>query len=134
MIMKGQKISDRYQIIKAIGEGGMANVYLAYDTILDRNVAVKVLRGDFIVDVEEGSNMDPRDLLTTASVPGRIVIGSCDPFTGTGDVVMSVKEAIDKSAHAQLETDKVIIASAMMYNLPEDTLTANGQKIKTEML
>ena len=46
MIMKGQKISDRYQIIKSIGEGGMANVYLAYDTILDRNVAVKILRGD----------------------------------------------------------------------------------------
>ena len=50
MIMKGQKISDRYQIIKAIGEGGMANVYLAYDTILDRNVAVKVLRGDLAGD------------------------------------------------------------------------------------
>ena len=50
MIMKGQKISDRYQIIKSIGEGGMANVYLAYDTILDRNVAVKVLRGDLSND------------------------------------------------------------------------------------
>ena len=50
MIMKGQKINDRYQIIKTIGEGGMANVYLAYDTILDRNVAVKVLRGDLASD------------------------------------------------------------------------------------
>ena len=50
MIMKGQKINDRYQIIKNIGEGGMANVYLAYDTILDRNVAVKVLRGDLASD------------------------------------------------------------------------------------
>ena len=50
MIMKGQKINDRYQIIKTIGEGGMANVYLAYDTILDRNVAVKVLRGDLAND------------------------------------------------------------------------------------
>ena len=48
--MKGQKISDRYQVIKSIGEGGMANVYLAYDTILDRNVAVKVLRGDLAND------------------------------------------------------------------------------------
>ena len=48
--MKGQKINDRYQIIKSIGEGGMANVYLAYDTILDRNVAVKVLRGDLASD------------------------------------------------------------------------------------
>ena len=50
MIIKGQKINDRYQIIKTIGEGGMANVYLAYDTILDRNVAVKVLRGDLAND------------------------------------------------------------------------------------
>lgn len=50
MIAKGQKISDRYQIIKSIGEGGMANVYLAYDTILERNVAVKVLRGDLAND------------------------------------------------------------------------------------
>ena len=50
MIAKGQKISDRYQILKSIGEGGMANVYLAYDTILERNVAVKVLRGDLATD------------------------------------------------------------------------------------
>lgn len=50
MITKGQKINDRYQIIRSIGEGGMANVYLAYDTILDRNVAVKVLRGDLSED------------------------------------------------------------------------------------
>ena len=46
MLSKGQKVNDRYEIIKSIGEGGMANVYLAKDTILDRNVAIKVLRGD----------------------------------------------------------------------------------------
>lgn len=50
MIIKGQKINDRYQIIRTVGEGGMANVYLAYDTILDRNVAVKILRGDLAED------------------------------------------------------------------------------------
>ena len=50
MIVKGEKINDRYQIIRTIGEGGMANVYLAYDTILDRNVAVKILRGDLADD------------------------------------------------------------------------------------
>ena len=50
MIEKGQKINDRYEVIKSIGEGGMANVYLAYDTILDRRVAVKVLRGDLSND------------------------------------------------------------------------------------
>lgn len=50
MITRGQKINDRYQIIRTIGEGGMANVYLAHDTILDRDVAVKVLRGDLAGD------------------------------------------------------------------------------------
>ena len=50
MIIKGQKINDRYEIIRNIGEGGMANVYLSLDTILNRKVAVKVLRGDLATD------------------------------------------------------------------------------------
>lgn len=50
MIVKGQKINGRYEIIQSIGEGGMANVYLALDTILNRRVAVKVLRGDLASD------------------------------------------------------------------------------------
>lgn len=50
MIARGQKINDRYQIIRTIGEGGMANVYLAHDIILDRDVAVKILRGDLAGD------------------------------------------------------------------------------------
>lgn len=50
MIAKGHMINERYQVIKMIGEGGMANVYLAHDTILDRDVAVKVLRGDLAND------------------------------------------------------------------------------------
>lgn len=50
MIIKGQKINDRYEIIRSVGEGGMANVYLAHDIILDRDVAVKILRGDLAND------------------------------------------------------------------------------------
>lgn len=50
MVIKGQMIDNRYKIIRSIGEGGMANVYLAYDTILEREVAVKILRGDLADD------------------------------------------------------------------------------------
>ena len=67
MIMKGQKVNDRYQIIKSIGEGGMANVYLAYDTILDRNVAVKVLRGDLATD-EKFVRRFQREALSASSL------------------------------------------------------------------
>ena len=48
----GKRISDRYKILEMIGGGGMANVYLAHDMILDRDVAVKMLRLDFANDDE----------------------------------------------------------------------------------
>ncbi len=67
MIVKGSKINDRYQIIKTLGEGGMANVYLAHDTILDRNVAVKVLRGDLAND-EKFVRRFQREALSASSL------------------------------------------------------------------
>ena len=67
MIIKGTKINNRYSIIRTIGEGGMANVYLAYDTILDRNVAVKVLRGDLRND-EKFVRRFQREALSASSL------------------------------------------------------------------
>ncbi len=67
MIIKGTKINDRYAIIRTLGEGGMANVYLAYDTILDRNVAVKVLRGDLAND-EKFVRRFQREALSASSL------------------------------------------------------------------
>lgn len=48
----GKRISGRYKILEVIGGGGMANVYLARDMILERDVAMKVLRFDFSNDDE----------------------------------------------------------------------------------
>ncbi|MDO5440637.1 MAG: Stk1 family PASTA domain-containing Ser/Thr kinase [Erysipelotrichaceae bacterium] len=43
-------IANRYEVIKTIGHGGMADVYLALDTILNREVAIKVLKADMSSD------------------------------------------------------------------------------------
>jgi eukaryotic-like serine/threonine-protein kinase len=51
-MINGKRISGRYKIIEMIGGGGMANVYLAHDMILDRDVALKMLRLDFANDEE----------------------------------------------------------------------------------
>ena len=47
MLEAGRTLNGRYKIQSLIGTGGMAAVYLAKDLILDRLVAIKVLRLDF---------------------------------------------------------------------------------------
>lgn len=48
--MRSNLISNRYLITEHIGKGGMADVYLATDTILKREVAVKILKDDLSND------------------------------------------------------------------------------------
>jgi len=51
MIQVGKLFAGRYRILKSIGRGGMADVYLANDLILDNEeVAIKVLRTNYQTD------------------------------------------------------------------------------------
>ncbi len=77
MITKGQKINERYEIIRSIGEGGMANVYLGYDTILDRNVAIKILRGDLSND-EKFVRRFQREALSASSLSHQNIVEMYD--------------------------------------------------------
>jgi serine/threonine protein kinase len=43
----GQKINDRYEIIRLLGEGGMGNVYLVKDFVENRTVALKLIKDKF---------------------------------------------------------------------------------------
>ena len=45
-------VDDRYELRALTGSGGMADVFLAYDRILDRDVALKLLKGRFAQDEE----------------------------------------------------------------------------------
>lgn len=100
MMIKGQKINDRYQIIKTIGEGGMANVYLAYDTILDRNVALKVLRGDLAND-EKFVRRFQREALSASSLSHPNIVEMYDVGEDDGQYYI-VMEYVDGKTLKQL--------------------------------
>ena len=102
MIMKGQKINDRYQIIKSIGEGGMANVYLAYDTILDRNVAVKVLRGDLATD-EKFVRRFQREALSASSLSHPNIVEVYDVGEDNGEYYIVMEYVEGKHLKALLK-------------------------------
>lgn len=84
MIVKGQKVNNRYEILKTIGEGGMANVYLAHDTILDRDVAIKVLRGDLAND-DKFVRRFQREALSASSLSHPNIVEIYDVGEDDGD-------------------------------------------------
>ncbi len=59
-------LADRYKVESHLGEGGMANVYLAYDVKHDRKVAVKVLRPELAAVL--GAERFVQEIKTTANL------------------------------------------------------------------
>ena len=50
MLELGTMLSGRYEVLKRVGSVGMADVYMAKDHKLNRNVAVKVLKSEYVED------------------------------------------------------------------------------------
>ncbi|GEK30249.1 serine/threonine-protein kinase PrkC [Kurthia zopfii] len=63
----GKRINGRYKILEMIGGGGMSTVYLAHDMILNRDVAMKVLRYT-LNDEEESHRRFQREALSATSL------------------------------------------------------------------
>lgn len=88
----GERVSGRYKIIKKIGTGGMANVYLAKDLILERNVAVKMMALDFQED-EQNLRRFQREALSTTELDHPNIVNIYD--VGEGSQPYIVMEYID---------------------------------------
>ncbi|HSK91963.1 MAG TPA: protein kinase [Euzebyales bacterium] len=67
-------LDDRYVLDGLIGRGGMAEVYRAHDRLLDRAVAVKVMRTVVASDVERARFADEARTLARMSHPGLVTV------------------------------------------------------------
>ncbi|MED4581803.1 Stk1 family PASTA domain-containing Ser/Thr kinase [Brevibacillus choshinensis] len=91
--MEGQRLGGRYQLEARVGGGGMAIVYKAKDLILNRPVAVKVLRSQFGTD-EDFVNRFRREAQAVASLSHPNVVGVYD-VGQEGDTHYMVMEYIE---------------------------------------
>lgn len=125
MIAKGQKINDRYEIVKLIGEGGMANVYLAEDTILDRKVAVKVLRGDLSGD-EKFVRRFQREALSASSLSHPNIVEIYDVGEDEGNFYI-VMEYIEGKTLKQLIKKRGVLSISETMDIMLQLLDALAQ-------
>ena len=82
MLTHGARVlDDRYALEAVIGRGGMANVYRATDTVLEREVAVKLSRSHTNSDLDRGRFRDEAQLLAALDHPALVTVldaGVCD--------------------------------------------------------
>lgn len=86
-------IGGRYQIIKKIGSGGMAIVYLAKDLSLDRNVAIKVLREEYTEDSTFRRHFQ-KEAVAIAKLSHNNIVGIYDILT-EGETMCLVMEYVE---------------------------------------
>ena len=89
----GKRISGRYEVKRLIGGGGMANVYLARDMILERDVAIKVLRLEFSNE-EEFIRRFQREAQSATSLNHENIVNIYD-VGDEGDINYIVMEYVD---------------------------------------
>lgn len=96
----GYTLNGRYRIIRALGEGGMANVYLAHDLILDRDVSVKLLRLDLRDDPSTIRRFQREALAATELVnPNIVQVYDVGEENGMQYLVMEYVEGTDLKAY-----------------------------------
>ena len=112
-------IANRYEVIRHIGQGGMADVFVAVDTILNREVAVKMMRGELSKDTVSVLRFEREaQAATTLSHPNIVEIYDVGEYKGHHYIVMNaetVKPVIAAGA-------SVIVAGSYVFK--QDIVTA----------
>lgn len=92
-MLEGQILSERYEVNRLIGGGGMANVYLGFDNILEREVAIKVLKIEYANDQEFISRFH-REAQAATSLSHPNVVNIYD-VGDEGDIYYMVMEYVE---------------------------------------
>ncbi|GAB6091927.1 Stk1 family PASTA domain-containing Ser/Thr kinase [Furfurilactobacillus curtus] len=115
-------LAGRYRIIRPLGEGGMADVYLAHDLILDRDVSVKLLRLDLRDDAGTMRRFQREALAASELVSPHIVsVYDVGEDNGMQYLVMEYVPGTDLKAYIH---DHFPIPYAMVINIMEQILDA----------
>ena len=97
-VSQGSVVDGRYRILRRIGSGGMADVWLADDTHLQRQVALKVLHSRFAQDQRVRRAL-PREAEAAAGLQHPNVVAVFD--RGDGRRHLLHRDAVPGGPHAE---------------------------------
>ena len=123
--MIGRKLGNRYEVIEQIGGGGMAVVYKALDTLLGRNVSIKVLRPQFSTD-EDFVRRFRREAQAAASLSHSNVVNIYDVGMEGQEEYYIVMEFIDGLTLKEVIQDRAPLPVGEAIDIAKQICAALG--------
>lgn len=111
----GKTIANRYEIISKTGVGGMATVYKAKDKVLNRDVAVKVLKDEFTTD-EEFVKRFNSEALSAASLTHPNIVSIYD-VGNENEIYYIVMELVRGKTLKQIITEEGVLPWKWSVNI-----------------
>lgn len=119
---KNKILGGRYSLVEKVGGGGMAVVYKAIDSILNRTVAIKLLRKEFCHDPEFVTNFE-REAQSAASLSHPNVVNIFD-VGKDGDDHYIVMEYIDGKTLKEVINERAPLPSAEVIEISKQICDA----------
>ncbi|BDZ57771.1 protein kinase domain-containing protein [Barrientosiimonas endolithica] len=120
----GQTIDGRYQVLAHLADGGMATVYVALDTRLDREVALKVMRRDLASDQAFVARFR-REARAAARLSHPHVVGVYDQGQDGEHVFLAMELVRGRTLRQVIRSDAPLTARAAL-DIVEPVLEALG--------
>ena len=112
-----EALKERYRIDRELGEGGMANVYLADDLRHDRKVALKVLKPELAAIV--GAERFLAEIKTTANLQHPHILPLFDSGEADGFLFYVMPFVEGESLRDRLDRDKQLYVDGKKFADPE---------------
>ena len=108
MVEIGELINERYQIISEIGSGGMGIVYCSHDTLLDRDVAIKLLHKSRLDDRVYQRLFYEAKIIAKFNHPNIVVVYDAGEYRDSPFIVMELLEGKSLSEKTSRSIDEII--------------------------
>ena len=122
MSLIGQIFADRYRLIRQLGSGGMAEVYLGEDILLEKHIAIKILRKELINNRESVRYFkNEAEVISHLSHPNIVEVYDVGMAEGNPYIVM---EYVEGKTLKEIIREKAPLTPAFAIYVMEGVLAA----------
>jgi ABC-type oligopeptide transport system substrate-binding subunit/predicted Ser/Thr protein kinase len=119
MTMENLILEDRYRLDQEIGRGGMGSVYKAFDTLLERQVAVKLVSAEWLGTEGRARLLTEARAIAKLNHPNIVSVFDAGEFDGSPFIVMEYVDGANLHDHPPADLESIVSVAKQLCDALE---------------